>query len=67
MENLILSKKYFINLYECLFAIYNNASEDKTLKMQSILVLKNIIRIELNSQNKGNYKVLNQTGIITIN
>jgi hypothetical protein len=67
MENLILSKKYCINLYECLFAIYNNASEDKILKMQSILVLKNIIRIELNSQNKGNYKILNQTGIFNIN
>lgn len=61
MESLIISKKYAMDLYEILFAIYNNANEDKKIKIQSIIVLKNIIRIELNSHNISNFKSLNQT------
>lgn len=66
MESLIISKKYNIHLYECLFAIYNHTSEDKIIKIQAILILKNLLRIELSSHNKGNYKNLNQTGIFFI-
>ena len=67
MENLIISKKYCLELFEFLFVIYNNSEEDKKLKMQSLLVLKNLIRMESNSHNKGNFKSLNQTSIYQIN
>jgi len=63
MENLIISKKYCLNLYEFLIGIYNNSTEDVKIKMQSLFVLKNLIRIETSSNNRGNFKSLNQTCI----
>ena len=63
MENLIISKKYCLNLYEFLIAIYNDSTVDVKIKMQSLFVLKNLIRIETSSNNRGNFNSLNQTCI----
>lgn len=68
MENLILSKKYFLQLYEALFSIFSNPSESSKIKLPAILCMKNIIRMELNSHNnKGNFKSLTQPGMNRIN
>jgi hypothetical protein len=64
METLIFSKKYSVSLYQALIQIFNDSETEKHLKIQAIVVLKNIIRIELNSHNKSNFKSLNQPGKI---
>ena len=54
---------FFLTLDEFLIGIYNNSTEDVKIKMQSLFVLKNLIRIETSSNNRGNFKSLNQTCI----
>ena len=66
LKNLINSKKYDQDLYECLSAIYNNSAKDKKLSIQGLLIIKNLIKIVLNSYNKGNFKNFNKTGISTL-
>lgn len=48
-EDYLTSLKYELKFYEILFNIFKSENMDKYYKVQSILVVKNFLRQELNS------------------
>lgn len=59
-EEKLFTYKYQIELFNILFSIFTNQNEDKYFKLQSILLIKNILRIEINS-NKMKYRSINNS------
>jgi len=57
-EERLFSYKYNIEFFKTLFSIFTNQNEDKYFKLQSILLIKNILRIEINS-NRMKFRSIN--------
>ena len=58
-EENLFSNKYNKDFYNILFSIFLNLNEDKYFKLQSILLIKNILRIEINSTKIKNRGITN--------
>lgn len=57
-EESLLSFKYNIDFFNVLFYIFTNESEEKYYKLQSIILIKNILRMEIDS-NKMKFRSIN--------
>ncbi len=59
-EEKLFSFKYEIDFYKILFFIFKNRDEDKYFKLQSIILIKTILKIEINS-NKMKFRSINNS------
>lgn len=59
-EETLFSNKYKKEFFDVLFAIFVNIQEDKYFRLQSLLLIKNILRIEINS-NKMKFRSINNS------
>lgn len=57
-EERLFSFKYSIEFFNVLFSIFTNAHEEKYFKLQSIILIKNILRMEIDS-NKMKFRSIN--------
>jgi len=57
-EEKLFSFKYNIDFFNVLFSIFTNANEEKYFKLQSIILIKNILRMEIDS-NKMKFRSIN--------
>ena len=57
-EENLFSLKFNKEFYEILFSIFLNHDEDKLFRLQAILIIKNILRTEINS-NKMKFRSIN--------
>jgi hypothetical protein len=48
-EEILTGMKYSIQLYQILFFIFTNESDKTQLKVQSIIIIKNLLRNEINT------------------
>lgn len=55
-EEILFTLKFELKLYEILFYIFMNDNEEKYYKIHSIVLVKNLIRQEINS-NKTKFRV----------
>jgi len=61
-EEKLFSFKFNIDFFNILFSIFTNESEEKYFKLQSIILIKNILRIEIDS-NKMKFRSINNIEI----
>ncbi len=57
-EEQLFSYKYDSDFFNILFSIFTNVNEEKYFKLQSIILIKNILRVEIDS-NKMKFRSLN--------
>lgn len=58
-EEQLFSFKYESDFFSILFSIFINVKEEKYFKLQSIIVIKNIVRMEIES-NKMKFRSINK-------